>query len=501
MGYASRMSKKMVEDALAAMERGQEADALALLTKLVDQGSADFVRKRLELAAVHSQTKAAADALWSRLFSDVQLTPRAPPAPPLRAQVALLPTETSRALPPNLVLHNPGPFLTAVDAEGRFRFDLDQVEIAQMFAIAGLAALARTDAPTPCKLEGHTSDAARFARALGLAEVVENRPLRSRGEPGRTVSLRRISQATEIEPAAREISALILPDDAEGKNVLKYVLVELFRNVIQHSADPLGGIVGAQRMDERQQYTEPTIQVTVADAGVGVWKSLSRHHPTLATAEEALDKSLWPHFSGAFAEGGTGTQENAGFGLFVIAELAKLTAGRLVLASRGATLLLLGDPKFGQDHRLSFERPPGVGFPGTLVSFELPIGKTTDFEQVFEVIRERARERTPKRQVNHWLRYEGRPADVPMIHVGFALEDTLRAKQYAQETFLPRLMARKPFALDFRGQDICTQSYLHALLYEPLRVAWAFQIPIFIENAGPAVRSGLAMLENYALGG
>ena len=55
--------------------------------------------------------------------------------------------------------------------------------------------------------------------------------------------------------------------------------------------------------------------------------------------------------------------------------------------------------------------------------------------------------------------------------------------------------------LDFRGMRFCTQSYLHALLFEALRLAWAKRVPIYVANVEPAVRSGLELLEDYALGG
>jgi hypothetical protein len=48
---------------------------------------------------------------------------------------------------------------------------------------------------------------------------------------------------------------------------------------------------------------------------------------------------------------------------------------------------------------------------------------------------------------------------------------------------------------------ILTQSFLHALLYEPLRVAWALKTEIYVVNTRPAVRSNLELLQNYALGG
>src|SRR5262249_11935816 len=145
---------------------------------------------------------------------------------------------------------------------------------------------------------------------------------------------------TSVEHEARRISHLVVPDDLQEdtRRAVYYVLVELLRNVLQHSRDKLGGIVAAQLNDGGRHTDRPTIQVAVADTGIGVFDSLRPMHPKLADQKEALEKALWPHFSGTFEEGLTGTSNNAGMGLFFISEMAKLLRGRLLIASRGAAL-------------------------------------------------------------------------------------------------------------------------------------------------------------------
>ena len=103
--------------------------------------------------------------------------------------------------------------------------------------------------------------------------------------------------------------------------------------------------------------------------------------------------------------------------------------------------------------------------------------------------------------MHQWLRYETPPSGVPAFLVRFTSEDTAASAEFARTKLEPRILARQPFALDFRGVDVCTQSYLHALLFEVLRLAWARRIPIYIVNVAPAVRSGLDLLESYGLGG
>src|SRR5262249_23275038 len=137
--------------------------------------------------------------------------------------------------------------------------------------------------------------------------------------------------------------------------------------------DPLGGIVAAQRNDRGRNSDRPFIQVAVADGGIGIQESLLPLHKTLTDPREALVKALEPHISGTFEEGESGSAQNAGMGLFFISEMTKLVGGRLLIASRGAALVLEGmlGVEEGESHHLRFlER--GLGFNGTLVAFEMP---------------------------------------------------------------------------------------------------------------------------------
>jgi hypothetical protein len=92
------------------------------------------------------------------------------------------------------------------------------------------------------------------------------------------------------------------------------------------------------------------------------------------------------------------------------------------------------------------------------------------------------------------------PPGVLLIPLAEVAQDTIAAAEVS-ERLVKRVLEKQPIALDFRNLDICTQSYLHALLFEPLRYAWAAQAPIYVLNAAPGVRSGLELLESYALGG
>lgn len=495
------MSKKLVQDALgnaAAGDWRRVDEALAKVDRqfLVRQ-LAHLLRQRhppLGAAALAQHVGfrgPTAEALVHEL-------PRATPTAP--AKVARAAVELTDGLE-RIVLDDPGPFLAAVSVPDRFTVDLERLRVAEVWGLVGIAALCRKNGASAGDVRltdgGKTSS---FAYAVGLVDVIENRPPRPAHEPDRTVRLRRVRRFDEIEAVSEEVSRLIVskPRDEATRRTIYYVLVELLRNVVQHSRDPLGGVVAAQ-LNRRRSRVE-AVQVAVCDCGIGIPASLEGMHPKLVDPREALEKALHPSISGTFEEGLSGSRENAGMGLFFISEIAKLTGGKLLVASRGAALVVEGDSARASRQLIRFV-DTGVGFPGTLVAFELALGRVPDHDALLERIRSTARDRVPRRAVHRWLVFvQAAPPGVLVYDAAEKAEDTAAAQRLAGK-LARRLTSRLPVGLDFRGLAIGTQSYLHALLFEPLRLAWALRIPIYVLNAEPAVRSGLELLESYALGG
>lgn len=58
---------------------------------------------------------------------------------------------------------------------------------------------------------------------------------------------------------------------------------------------------------------------------------------------------------------------------------------------------------------------------------------------------------------------------------------------------------KQAFALDFSGLEITTQGYLHSLLFNPIRIAWATKTPIYILNEQPNIKVLLKLIEDYTL--
>lgn len=411
---------------------------------------------------------------------------------------------TPVAAPSRIELSEPAPLLRWLESDP-IGVVLGAIDPIEMWGLVAIAALSRMDGSAPLRVSlDASSRSCGFARAVGFDDVLSGISGRgaSPGEQGRTVKLARIQRHAATEPPSDEISRLLVPDGRfeDTRRTLYYVLNELLRNVVQHSMDPLGGIVGAQLNRGGRNTAQPMVQVAVADAGLGIPASLQSRH-ALVDAKAALEKSLWPHISSAFDEGETGSAQNAGMGLFFISEMTKLVGGRLVIATRGATLVLQGDENFENPHGIQ-QLLGGVGYPGTLVAFEMPVEAAQDYDGMIETIRQRAAERTPRRAIHKWLSFENPPSEALRFVVRFTgVEDAMAAQIFSEDQLMPRLVKRQSVALDFMGISTCTQSYAHALLYEALRLAWARKTPIYILNAQPAVRSTLELLENYALGG
>lgn len=403
----------------------------------------------------------------------------------------------------SFTLEQPATFLNWLAENKAGPADLGQVSPAEMWSLVALAALGRDETPHPLHASGDPdSNTWRFARAVGFEDAVAGRATRLAGEEGRTVRLSRITREEDVQHVAHEVAKLILPggNHLSERQTVQYVLIELVRNVLQHSGDDLGAVVGAQFNAKGRNTEHPVIQVAVADTGRGIKNSLMRHHRDLKDEREALEKALQPHFSGAFPEGRTGSLQNAGLGLFVIAEMAKALLGRMLIASKGAALVIEPSPSAPSRHRQRFLDTPH-GFPGTLVAFEMPEEATTDYTTLFARILALAKQRTPRRDQSGLLVFETPTASLPRYLIQPLHEDVTKARDLADKALSTAVFKKQPFVLDFLNIHTCTQSFAHALLFDVLRLAWAKQSRIYVTNAVPAVRSALEMVENYAMGG
>lgn len=414
-------------------------------------------------------------------------------------------------LPPSrrISIDFPIEFLSWLKKSSDKLIPIDNFEMTQPWGLAAIAALARKERDKPIEVElNGTSAPGRFAFALGMNDLIQNKPAGGSREEGRTVKMQRVTNFASIEPVASEISHLLIDnadlkdgaedyiDKEETRRTIYYVIVELLRNVIQHSIDSLGAVIVAQNMSKPLLHEkEQKIQIAVVDTGIGIFNALQSMHKEIITPEQALERALWPYFSGAFDRTKKGTSQNAGLGLFFVSEMAKLTAGTLLISSRGASLILKGDPEGEGNNTINTY---GDDFPGTLVVFELPKRGVADHDALIKTIIDKAEERTAKRSKKTWFKYDLVPANAYEFSISHVVENTVEAERFSTKLLIPKIESGIPVVVNFENLKICTQSFMHALLFNALRLACKNQVELYAINASPAVRDGIRLLEIYA---
>lgn len=412
-----------------------------------------------------------------------------------------VPDDAKKAL-----LSDPEGFLIFINKVQDKEINLSDFEVLQPWAIAAIAAIARKENPHRVNIiHNSASSASRFAYSLGLFDIAKGLLAHGVPEKGRTVKLSRVNKFPDIEHISYAISKLIIDnstsdkiedqyiDAEEIRRTIYYVMVEMIRNVLQHSGDKWGATLIAQSMYE---YGDPCIQIAVVDLGIGIYNSLKKTRHDIENNRVALERALWPYYSGAFYDFQKGSSQNAGLGLFFVSEMAKLTGGRLMISSKNATLCIQGDPEGGVNNHINFLE---TGFPGTLVVFEIPKRGLADHDEIIKTITARAEERLPGKIHKSHISYETPPKECYEFLVRLASEDTAKAEAFNKKHILPRLQKKIPVTLNFLGLSVCTQSFIHALLFDPLVLAKQLDVEIYITNASFSIKDGIKLLEMYAL--
>jgi hypothetical protein len=138
----------------------------------------------------------------------------------------------------------------------------------------------------------------RFLERMGLPQLLGEKLDYVDDISQRICPLTRISNSSEIAPFVRTVMELLDIDDIEIADAIKYSLVELLRNVVQHSRSSIGAIVSAV-------YFPNTglVDVTVADIGCGIRAALRQSYREINSDQKAVRFALLPHVSGTFSGG------------------------------------------------------------------------------------------------------------------------------------------------------------------------------------------------------
>lgn len=245
----------------------------------------------------------------------------------------------------------------------------------------------------------------RFLAEMGLFDFLATpcpfEISKSREQSGRFIPLRVLKTQREQSAFIADMVPLLhLPE--EKARIVRYVIGELVRNVLEHSFSPNGAVVAARYYEKSNK-----VSLAICDTGIGIRQSMSSvWHPQ--TDLDAIKLALSPGITGTTSKEG-GTFENAGAGLFYVRSIAKMARNYfLIYSGRGEYMLTKWDkrlnPKFvadpfDEEYTATDEAPD---FKGTLVALDLSLDSaTTEFDELLHniglvydnAIRERKRRR------------------------------------------------------------------------------------------------------------
>lgn len=253
------------------------------------------------------------------------------------------------------------------------------------------AALAIQTGKENVEIVGNVPDTGRYLDRMGLYDLAKTPSpfvYRKKEESGRFVPVKIIKTS---EDQSRFITDMVplLHLSEENATIVKYVIGELVRNVLEHSFSQNGAIVAAQYYKKTNR-----VSIGICDTGIGVWKSLQTYwHPK--NDIEAIKLALTPGITGTTRREG-GTAENAGAGLFFIKSIAKITRNYFVIYSGNAEYTLLKHKKRVKMPRLFADpdRDPhsetndAPSFQGTLVAVDISLDETQEFNSLLASIGE-----------------------------------------------------------------------------------------------------------------
>lgn len=205
-------------------------------------------------------------------------------------------------------------------------------------------------------------------------------------QSGRYIPLRVIKTPQDQSKFVADVVPLLHLPEKKAK-IIRYIIGELVRNVLEHSHSQGGAIVAAKYYEKSNK-----VGLAICDTGIGIWRSmLEIWRPR--TDLDAIKLALSPGITGTTDKEG-GTFENAGAGLFYVRSIAKIARNYFLIYSGRAEYMLtkwdkrIKNPKFvadpfDEEHTATNDAP---NFPGTLVALDLSLDNTPEFDALLHDI-------------------------------------------------------------------------------------------------------------------
>lgn len=310
----------------------------------------------------------------------------------------------------------------------------------------------------------------------------------------RTVKLTKIQSSKEIPQFATSVMDILKIEDEEMAGAVKYSLIELLRNVIQHSSSKSGGVAMAQYYP-----TTGLVEICVADMGVGIKATINEAYPEIDTNLKALKFSTQPHVSRTFGPAVySSMKDNAGLGLFFIKQIASLSGGSFFLGSKDALVDIWGDQE-GKQKKL-YKVARAGGWPGTFAYLQLRRDTIAEFDAILSTCRELAAEarKYPSELALDFIEETPEIDELIVVEVRKFEEDVETAAEIRETLILPSVNSGKMVVIDFSGVKFATQSFVHALMYKVIRDGQQIGATLSIANCTNSTREAVMAVAAYA---
>jgi len=248
------------------------------------------------------------------------------------------------------------------------------------------AALAMKVGQDHSYISGNVPETGRYLDRMGLYALTRTPSpfiYHKKEEAGRFIPIKVIKTPSDQSRFITDVIPLLHLSETNAL-IVKYVIGELVRNVLEHSYAKNGAIVAAQYFRKTNR-----VSIGICDTGIGIWKSLNTYwHPK--TDIDAIKLALTPGITGTTHKEG-GTAENAGAGLFFIKSIAKITRNYFVIYSGPAEYTLLkfkkrikGMPRLYADPNRDphSETNQAQNFFGTLVAVDISLDETRELNEL-----------------------------------------------------------------------------------------------------------------------
>jgi len=313
----------------------------------------------------------------------------------------------------------------------------------------------------------------------------------------RIARLTQISRSEQVPRFANRVLEILDLEDQEMAGAVKYALIELLRNVIQHSMSPFGGLAMAQ-------YYPGTglVDLVVCDGGAGIRDTLQPKYPEIDNDLKAVKFASQPHVSGTFKAGAySRMHENAGLGLFFIKQITSLSGGGFFLGSGSAISDVWGDRE-GNQQRIYRSSKKG-GWAGTFALLQLRRDTIGDFDAVLSTCRRLAEEsRNESAALNlNFIEDVPNVDGMEVVRVSDFEENVEEAARVREAVIENALDAGRLVVLDFSELRFATQSFVHALIYKVLRDGKHIASGLSIANCSASTREAILAVAGYASAG